>query len=143
MRRVASDGAGRSQPGKGPARWTLPRLLAIPALLVLACGVMWRWGWQPQVVLVYGAASLASFLAYAMDKAAAVRRGWRTPERTLHLLDLLGGWPGGLLAQQWLRHKTVKPSFVMVFWLTVVLNMAGLVAWHAGGLGTLLGHRLA
>ena len=44
------------------------------------------------------------------------------------LLGLLCGWPGALLAQQWLRHKTAKRSFQLVFWITVVVNMAGF-AW--------------
>jgi uncharacterized membrane protein YsdA (DUF1294 family)/cold shock CspA family protein len=124
---------------EAPARWTWPRLLAIPAFVLLAAYVFWRWGLQPRVLLVYGALSVLSFLAYVFDKAAAGRGGWRTAEKTLHLLDVAGGWPGGLLAQQLMRHKTAKPAFVAVFWATVLLNMAGFVAWHAGGLNGLLG----
>jgi uncharacterized membrane protein YsdA (DUF1294 family) len=45
------------------------------------------------------------------------------PEARLHLLALVGGWPGGLLAQQFLRHKSVKPSFRQAFWITVALNV--------------------
>ena len=56
----------------------------------------------------------------------------------LHLLDVAGGWPGGLVAQQLMRHKTAKPAFVAMFWTTVMLNMGGFVAWHAGGLQGLL-----
>jgi uncharacterized membrane protein YsdA (DUF1294 family)/cold shock CspA family protein len=125
-----------------PAPWSWPRLLVIPAFVVLAAYVVWRWGFQPRVALVYGVASLASFFAYVFDKAAAERRLWRTREQTLHLLDLVGGWPGGLVAQQLMRHKTAKPSFVAMFWATVLANMAGFVVWHAKGLkglGPLLG----
>ncbi|MNG38217.1 hypothetical protein D3C84_1258340 [compost metagenome] len=46
------------------------------------------------------------------------------PERTLHLLALLGGWPGALLAQRRLRHKTAKPRFLLVFWLTTLGHVA-------------------
>ena len=49
----------------------------------------------------------------------------RTPERTLLLLGLVGGWPGAVLAQQWLRHKTSKRSFQQMFWFTVLVNVAG------------------
>ncbi|TFW13826.1 DUF1294 domain-containing protein [Duganella callida] len=73
---------------------------------------------------VYGVASLLCFAAYALDKSAARRGARRTPERSLLLLGLVGGWPGGLLAQRWLRHKSVKPSFQLKFWLTVLLNLA-------------------
>jgi uncharacterized membrane protein YsdA (DUF1294 family) len=78
----------------------------------------------------YALASVASFGAYAMDKSAARARGRRTPESTLLLLGLLGGWPGALLAQRLLRHKTAKASFQAKFWLTVALNV-GAAAWLA------------
>ena len=68
--------------------------------------------------------STVTFLAYAFDKSAAEARRWRTKEDTLHLLALIGGWPGALLAQNWLRHKSKKTSFQAVFWVTVILNCA-------------------
>ncbi|HPW85528.1 MAG TPA: DUF1294 domain-containing protein [Rhodoferax sp.] len=77
------------------------------------------------VAIWYATASVITFLVYAIDKSAARQRTWRTPERTLHLLALAGGWPGALLAQQLLRHKTAKLPFRITFWITVVLNVAG------------------
>lgn len=71
--------------------------------------------------------SLLTFIIYAIDKSAAQAKRRRTPESTLHLLALAGGWPGALLAQQWLRHKSAKQPFRAVFWATVVANVAGLV----------------
>jgi uncharacterized membrane protein YsdA (DUF1294 family) len=71
----------------------------------------------------YLALSLSCFVAYAIDKSAARNGNWRTPEATLLLLGLVGGWPGALLAQQWLRHKTSKTSFQWKFHATVVLNV--------------------
>ena len=81
--------------------------------------------------------SAASYIAYAIDKSAAQNQRWRTPESTLHLLALAGGWPGALVAQQVLRHKTKKASFRMVFWLTVVLNCA-LAGWLVSPAGSAL-----
>ena len=78
----------------------------------------------------YSALSLASFGTYSWDKAAAQAGRWRTPEKTLHLLDLLGGWPGGLMAQEWVRHKSAKTSFKVLFWATVLANCA-LLGWAA------------
>lgn len=44
-------------------------------------------------------------------------------ESTLLLLGLVGGWPGAIVAQQTLRHKTIKLSFRVSFWLSVVVNI--------------------
>lgn len=80
------------------------------------------------VLLGYAAFSALTYLAYALDKRAAQRGEWRTREATLHLLSLLGGWPGALIAQAVFRHKTRKVAFQAVYWITVGLNCLGL-AW--------------
>ncbi len=79
------------------------------------------------IAAAYAGLSVITFVVYAIDKSAARRKGPRTPERTLHLLSLAGGWPGALLAQRWLRHKSAKASFRRVFWVTVVVNVLGFV----------------
>ena len=76
------------------------------------------------MLLLYLAASAASIVVYAVDKSAARDGRWRVSESTLHLLAIVGGWPGALLAQQVFRHKSRKPSFQAAFLLTVVLNCA-------------------
>lgn len=97
------------------------------AILVFAiafgvAAVLWRIPrWVPAL---YGAASLICFWAYLADKSAARRGSWRTSESTLHFLALIGGWPGAIVAQQILRHKTTKASFRATFWVTVFANVA-------------------
>ena len=76
---------------------------------------------------VYGVASVVCFIVYAVDKSAAVQQRQRISERTLLLAGLACGWPGGLLAQRWLRHKTAKTSFQVAFWVSTVVNVAA--AW--------------
>jgi uncharacterized membrane protein YsdA (DUF1294 family) len=76
------------------------------------------------VLIFYFAVSVITFVVYLIDKAAARRNRWRTEERVLHGLALIGGWPGALVAQQLLRHKSSKVEFRRVFWVTVVLNCA-------------------
>ena len=68
--------------------------------------------------------SVICFTAYGLDKRWAVNGSRRIPEQTLHILALLGGWPGALLGQQQLRHKTKKLTFLVVFWCVVVLHVA-------------------
>jgi uncharacterized membrane protein YsdA (DUF1294 family)/cold shock CspA family protein len=96
--------------------------LAIVALLAVA-------GDMPAIILfIYLGASLVTYFMYFWDKSAARTGAWRTQESTLHALALLGGWPGALIAQQTLRHKSRKASFRAVFWLTVLVN-CGLFIW--------------
>jgi uncharacterized membrane protein YsdA (DUF1294 family) len=68
-------------------------------------------------------ASVVCFLAYAADKSAAVAGRWRVAESTLIFLGLAGGWPGAIVAQQVLRHKSTKVAFRSVFWGSVMLNV--------------------
>jgi uncharacterized membrane protein YsdA (DUF1294 family)/cold shock CspA family protein len=82
----------------------------------------------PVVIGFYLMMSLVTFMAYASDKSAAREGRWRTQEDVLHLLAIFGGWPGALLAQSRLRHKSSKKAFKIVFWATVLFNLAGL-AW--------------
>lgn len=94
-----------------------PLLVGVDVLAVLA--------------LVYGLMSLICFIAYYRDKQFAIKGQLRTPEVRLHLYELLGGWPGGLLAQRLIRHKNRKLSYQLLFWLIVLLHLAvaGLVLW--------------
>ena len=111
----------------GRAPWGTATLFAIPAFLVLCAVISAVWKLPLWVMGLYAAASVVTFIAYAVDKSAASSGAWRTPESTLHMLALAGGWPGALLAQQFLRHKSTKQPFRQVFWVTALLNVAGLV----------------
>ena len=75
----------------------------------------------------YAALGVITYLMYAKDKAAAQNGDWRTPESTLHLLSALGGWVGAMVAQTYLRHKSQKSEFRMTYYLTVLINLAGLL----------------
>ena len=82
----------------------------------------------PVILALYLGVSIITFILYAVDKSAAQKGGWRTQESTLHFFSLAGGWPGAIVAQQKLRHKSKKQSFRFVFWLTVLVN-CGVFAW--------------
>lgn len=106
--------------------------MTFAASFALALAIAHLLGRLPLAVIVfYLAASAIAFVIYAVDKSAAQRDRRRTPERTLHLLALLGGWPGALAAQRLLRHKSAKRRFQAVFWLTVALNCASLGALYS------------
>lgn len=113
---------------KREARRPIPRaLFGVIFLLAVLVGTMLRF--VPAVIPIgYLVLGFISYIAYWWDKAAAAEGRQRTQESTLHGLDLLGGWPGALVAQQQFRHKTIKASFQWGFWFTALANVA-LVAW--------------
>lgn len=92
------------------------------AQLLVESGFIWA-------LLAYLLASLLSFCQYWLDKASALKGRWRTPENTMHLVELLGGWPGALLAQQCFRHKTRKVAYQLPFWAIVALHQAFWIDW--------------
>ncbi len=102
-------------------------ILAMACLpVVLAAGYFF--GHPPRWALwIYPVLSVLTFFVYAFDKSAARQGRWRMSEKTLHWLALLGGWPGALVAQQVLRHKSSKAEFRAVFWGTAALNVAAFI----------------
>ena len=88
---------------------------------------MQNWTW---VVGIYAAVSIVTFAVYGFDKRRAVHGGRRVPERTLHVLELLGGWPGALVGQIIFRHKLRKLTYMLVFLVIVGLHMAFWIAWY-------------
>jgi len=137
--RVGPASRRAAAPHTHPAPWGTASLFAIPAflLLYLVVAVLWRAppGW---VAGLYAGASVLCFAAYALDKSAARKGAWRTSESTLLMLGLLGGWPGAIVAQQWLRHKSSKASFRSAFWGTVIVNATAFVVLHSPRAAALL-----
>ncbi len=137
---VVIDARGRSQAARirfsqqppvvakptGPKRAgvVVAIVFALALLILTALGLI-----PVATVLIYLGVSCVTFMVYAFDKAAALKGRWRTSEQTLHLLELLGGWPGALIAQSLFRHKSRKLSFQNTFWAIVLLNCAALSWW--------------
>lgn len=121
--RVAGKPAVASPSRRSRASWTVAILFAVlfAVLAVLHPFPFW-------VLALYVGLSIVAVALYAQDKRAAQEGRWRVPESTLLAVGLLGGWPGAIVAQQILRHKTKKPSFRVRFWATVALNVALFVA---------------
>ena len=85
------------------------------------------WAW---ILAGYAAMSLVTFGAFAWDKRSARLGRWRTSERTLHTLELLGGWPGAILAMRLVRHKNRKGRYIAVLALIMAVHLA---AWALYG----------
>ncbi|MCQ2407071.1 MAG: DUF1294 domain-containing protein [Oscillospiraceae bacterium] len=74
-------------------------------------------------LIILGVLSAFTFLIYGMDKNAAKKNLWRTPERRLLLFGFCGGAVGGLLGMQIFHHKTRK-------WYFWTANLLG-IAWQS------------
>lgn len=108
----------------------LANLLALPPLLAAGSFALTHSLFWP--LLLYLGMSVLTFAVYAWDKRQAIHHRRRIPEKLLHWLELLGGWPGGLLGQHWLQHKSSKRSYQLAFWLIVLLHWlawGGWIAW--------------
>ena len=92
-------------------------LLVLPTLAILQ---VQPYSWSMITILI--CLSLLTFCFYLRDKQASVRGESRIPESTMRLLESVGGWPGALLAQRKLRHKTSKAAYQQSFWLVIICH---------------------
>jgi len=139
---VRKDRDGRLQAAQvafaNPAPGISARPDQILAVVIAAAAIAGVWaaavmGRMPMwVAFLYTGASLLTFLVYALDTYAALHGRWRVSENTLQALALAGGWPGALVAQRWLRHKSRKMSFQVTFWGAVALNCVAVVWLYLG-----------
>lgn len=123
-----NDGRARNNPGRNAGgriqnvRLKLLVFAVVCALPLYGSMAFWLRGISMVPVAAYGLVSVLAFFLYWSDKRKAQTDRWRTPENVLHAVELAGGWPGALLAQQVFRHKTRKVSFQVLFWIIVVLH---------------------
>ncbi|WP_426108547.1 DUF1294 domain-containing protein [Pseudomonas sp. TWR1-1-4] len=89
---------------------------------LLGSVLVWQRGETVIPLAAYGVVSVIAFFLYWSDKRKARTDSWRTPENILHAVELAGGWPGALIAQQVFRHKTRKVSYQVLFWVIVLLH---------------------
>lgn len=57
---------------------------------------------------------IITFIAYGRDKHKAIKGKWRTPEKTLFIMNYMGGFLGGWSGMFFFRHKTKHKSFYIV-----------------------------
>lgn len=121
--------ASRPYKAPYPAASDLLRAALVLAYVAFIAWAVERGMLRLETAFIPAIACIVAYLAYAADKHFAQSNRWRIPEANLHLLELLGGWPGALVAQRLLRHKTRKTSYRIVFWMMVVLNVMAMAAW--------------
>lgn len=68
--------------------------------------------------------NIITFFLYLSDKRKAIKNKWRTKESVLLSASFLCGAVGGLLGLYWLRHKNKHWYFVVVNWLSLIIQIA-------------------
>lgn len=89
---------------------------------------------QQNIELYLAAVNVLTFFIYYYDKRAAKAPSglmWRIPEKILHMLSIVGGTLGALLARWIFRHKTRKFSFRAVFWTIAFLQTTAVSIMYA------------
>ena len=124
-----SDAGTRNNPGRRSGGENIQNLRLKLLVFAVLCALpmfgsvsLWLRGVSLIPLAAYGIVSVLAFFLYWSDKRKARADSWRTPENVLHAVELAGGWPGALLAQQVFRHKTRKVSYQLLFWLIVLLH---------------------
>lgn len=68
----------------------------------------------PEMIILYVLIiNLIGFLIMGLDKFKAKKGFWRTPEKTIFTITLLGGGIGTVTGMYLLRHKTKKMKFTI------------------------------
>lgn len=97
--------------------WVVLSVLAAIALLVSVGASL------AAVVLVLIALNVGTFLLYGVDKACALAKWRRVPEKILYLAAFLGGSAGALAGMWIFRHKVSKTSFQLVLAVLILLQV--------------------
>ncbi len=109
-----------------PRRFFLT-VFAIPA--ILATFSLWHFfDWNALGAWLLSA-NVVALLLWFFDKTQAKRSGWRVPEAALHIMSLLGATPAAFIGMKFLRHKSMKLHFAIIYSVLFLLQLALLMTW--------------
>ena len=96
----------------------------IAVVMAAAASALLWWLGLPILYAYLIGINVVTILLYGYDKRQAIVGGGRVPEVILHLVALVGGSGGALVAQILFRHKTRKFSFRAMFVGIILLQGA-------------------
>lgn len=103
-------------------------IFAVISLIFGASIFFYASQYMESIIAYLLAINIMTFVLYGYDKYISKGERLRVPEVNLQTLALLGGSPSALFAQKFFRHKTLKGSFQIIYWL-IVLGQVGLIFW--------------
>ncbi len=85
------------------------------------------------MMLYFYVINFISFFIYAYDKIKAIKNSQRTSENKLLFSSFIGGVIGSLLAMLFFRHKIKKVSFMIKFFILVLIQIILLFLYFKEG----------
>lgn len=83
----------------------------------------------PEMIILYVLIiNIIGFLVMGLDKFKAKKGYWRTPEKTIFVITLLGGGIGTVAGMYTFRHKTKKLAFTIGL-PTILITEIGLAIY--------------
>jgi uncharacterized membrane protein YsdA (DUF1294 family)/cold shock CspA family protein len=117
------------EPGRKPFTLIPKHRSWLTNLLILTpltfSGFLLFQGKNPIPFFAYCFFSVLMLFLYGADKTQAAIKSWRVPDTYLHILEIMGGWPGALMAQNEFRHKTRQTRYQIVFRSIIALHLLG------------------
>jgi uncharacterized membrane protein YsdA (DUF1294 family) len=108
------------------------RSLALYSLLSAGVGYgIYTLTGLPSIFSWFGGVNIVLFFMMGKDKAAATTGMGRTPESTLLLLAVAGGFPGLFAGRHIFNHKTSKVRFNALMWLLFLAELAAAGWWFS------------
>ena len=106
-------------------------LISIVLLVLVLPAIYNRTDWNPYAVWIAGFSAVA-LIVYGLDKALSTVGNLRAPENILHLLALLGGFPGAWAGMLVFHHKSnlrKHPGIWAVLLLSTLAHLALTYYW--------------
>ena len=76
-----------------------------------------------EILIYLGVINTIGFLSMGIDKFKAKQGMWRTKEKTLFVIAMIGGSVGSIIGMYTFRHKTKHNSFVFGFPIILIAQI--------------------
>jgi len=81
---------------------------------------------EPIFIIYLIIINIASGILFSYDKQAAIKNHRRVPEKTLHILELLGGVFANMILMYSIHHKNWKFRYYGVTWVVMMGWIVGI-----------------